>query len=249
MIYHRYSYEVARLSARTLREVSSRHGDQSSDWHRDYEASAVIYVGNIPSELTEGDVVCVFSQYGEILHINMPRPRPQNRSTGSDSRQKSDSSSSSSSKHNGASAPAESRTKFCFLKYEDQRSTVLAVDNLNGTKLLGRVLRVDHVKDYRRNSTTEDMLDESSRGNAAPENFQHAQKPTAADDCCSADEEDPMRAYILDRQQRRQQKRLKREQEGSSRRKQRKPDPGNRADGREISRSQRDYKHRDAKAP
>jgi RNA-binding motif X-linked protein 2 len=26
---------------------------------------------------------------------------------------------------------------FCFLQYEDQRSTVLAVDNLNGAELLG----------------------------------------------------------------------------------------------------------------
>lgn len=31
---------------------------------------------------------------------------------------------------------------FAFLQYEDQRSTVLAVDNLNGGKVLGRVIRV-----------------------------------------------------------------------------------------------------------
>lgn len=28
--------------------------------------------------------------------------------------------------------------------YEDQRSTVLAVDNLNGAKVADRVMRVDH---------------------------------------------------------------------------------------------------------
>eukprot|EP00965_Chrysotila_dentata_P030770 1024956-Pleurochrysis_carterae.AAC.1 len=33
---------------------------------------------------------------------------------------------------------------FAFIAYEDQRSTVLAVDNFNGAKLLGRTLRVDH---------------------------------------------------------------------------------------------------------
>lgn len=38
---------------------------------------------------------------------------------------------------------------FGFLMYEDQRSTVLAVDNLNGAKVLDKVLRVDHVKNYK----------------------------------------------------------------------------------------------------
>ena len=38
---------------------------------------------------------------------------------------------------------------FGFLMYEDQRSTILAVDNLNGAKVLDRTLRVDHVKNYK----------------------------------------------------------------------------------------------------
>lgn len=38
---------------------------------------------------------------------------------------------------------------FGFLMYEDQRSTILAVDNLNGAEVLGRTLRVDHAKDYK----------------------------------------------------------------------------------------------------
>lgn len=37
---------------------------------------------------------------------------------------------------------------FCFIKYEDQRSTILAVDNFNGIQLLGRTLRVDHKDKY-----------------------------------------------------------------------------------------------------
>jgi len=37
---------------------------------------------------------------------------------------------------------------FAFLAYEDQRSTVLAVDNLNGATVLGRTVRVEHVDDY-----------------------------------------------------------------------------------------------------
>lgn len=31
---------------------------------------------------------------------------------------------------------------FGFLMYEDQRSTVLAVDNMNGTQVMGRTLKV-----------------------------------------------------------------------------------------------------------
>ena len=34
--------------------------------------------------------------------------------------------------------------------YEDQRSTVLCVDNLNGAKVGGRIVRVEHVGDYRK---------------------------------------------------------------------------------------------------
>lgn len=38
---------------------------------------------------------------------------------------------------------------FAFLKYEDARSCVLAVDNLTGSKILARSIRVDHVEKYR----------------------------------------------------------------------------------------------------
>lgn len=42
---------------------------------------------------------------------------------------------------------------FAFLMYEDQRSTILAVDNLNGAKVLEKTLRVDHVKSYKQPKT------------------------------------------------------------------------------------------------
>ena len=57
------------------------------------------------------------SRYGEILNLDMPRDKQTGKARG-----------------------------FVFLQYEDQRSTVLAVDNLNGAKVLGRVLRVDHAQ-------------------------------------------------------------------------------------------------------
>ena len=42
---------------------------------------------------------------------------------------------------------------FAFIMYEDQRSTILAVDNLNGANVLERTLRVDHVKNYKQPKT------------------------------------------------------------------------------------------------
>ncbi len=85
-----------------------------------YRDSAWIFAGGLPYDLTEGDVVCVFSQYGEIVHINLVRDQKTGKSKG-----------------------------FAFICYEDQRSTILAVDNLNGMKLLGRLVRVDHVETYK----------------------------------------------------------------------------------------------------
>ncbi|KAK3583695.1 hypothetical protein CHS0354_021445 [Potamilus streckersoni] len=89
-------------------------------WHDQYKDSAWVFVGGLPYDLTEGDVVCVFSQYGEIVNINLVRDQKSGKSKG-----------------------------FCFVCFEDQRSTVLSVDNLNGIKLLGRTIRVDHVENYK----------------------------------------------------------------------------------------------------
>ena len=38
---------------------------------------------------------------------------------------------------------------FAFLAYEDQRSTVLAVDNLSGARVAGRIITVNHVDNYK----------------------------------------------------------------------------------------------------
>ena len=62
---------------------------------------------------------------------------------------------------------------FGFLMYEDQRSTILAVDNLNGAKVLDRTLRVDHVKNYKqvreKNDKGEWVEPEEQSLNAKPE--------------------------------------------------------------------------------
>ncbi|XP_016399080.1 RNA-binding motif protein, X-linked 2-like [Sinocyclocheilus rhinocerous] len=102
----------------------------SVSWHSVYKESAWIFIGGLPYELTEGDAICVFSQYGEIANINLVRDKKTGKSKG-----------------------------FCFLCYEDQRSTILAVDNFNGIKIKGRTIRVDHVANYRPPKDNEDIDD------------------------------------------------------------------------------------------
>ncbi|XP_019282549.1 RNA-binding motif protein, X-linked 2 [Panthera pardus] len=111
------------------REVQLGVADKVS-WHSEYKDSAWIFLGGLPYELTEGDIICVFSQYGEIVNINLVRDKKTGKSKG-----------------------------FCFLCYEDQRSTVLAVDNFNGIKIKGRTIRVDHVSNYRAPKDSEEMDD------------------------------------------------------------------------------------------
>ena len=94
---------------------------ESASWHARYKHSAYIYAGGLPFDLTEGDVLTVFAQYGELVDVH----NVKDRDTG---------------KYRG----------FSFLAYEDQRSTVLAVDNLNGATVGGRTVRVEHVDNYKK---------------------------------------------------------------------------------------------------
>ncbi|CAM9266663.1 unnamed protein product, partial [Ectocarpus fasciculatus] len=95
-------------------------GISKASWHDKYRLSAWVYLGGLSYELSEGDVIAVMSQWGEIEDINLVRDNDTGKSLG-----------------------------FCFVKYEDQRSTILAVDNFNGISLLDRTLRCDHVDKYK----------------------------------------------------------------------------------------------------
>merc|ERR1719487_2847040 len=97
-----------------------RVGTGHKSWHDQFKDSAYVYIGGLNLGMTEGDVVIVFSQFGEIVDVNMVRDKSTGKSKG-----------------------------FAFLCYEDQRSTNLAVDNMNGFQMLGRTLRVDHVEKYK----------------------------------------------------------------------------------------------------
>lgn len=108
-----------------------------ASWHADYRDTAYIYIGGLHFDLSEGDVITIFSQFGEPVYVNLIRDKETGKSKG-----------------------------FAFLKYEDQRSTDLAVDNLGGASVLGRVLKVDHTR-YKRKDEEEagDITDAFNSGN------------------------------------------------------------------------------------
>lgn len=105
---------------------------------------------------------------------------------------------------------------FAFLKYEDQRSTDLAVDNLGGASIMGRVLRVDHTR-YKRNDEEEEMEreramnehasrkdgDRDGRRSSSREGSVELQRPLLIEERELAalirdhDEDDPMKEYLV----------------------------------------------------
>ncbi|KAJ4979855.1 hypothetical protein NE237_010635 [Protea cynaroides] len=99
-----------------------------------FDDSAYVFVGGIPFDLTEGDLLAVFAQYGEIVDVNLVRDKGTGKSKG-----------------------------FAFVAYEDQRSTNLAVDNLNGAQILGRIIRVDHVTKYKKKEEEDDEKEQKMR--------------------------------------------------------------------------------------
>jgi RNA-binding motif X-linked protein 2 len=93
---------ITKLSEREL-----KYNDGKTSWHDEYRDSAWIFIGGLPFDLTEGDIIAIFSQYGEPVNLNLVRHKDTGKSRG-----------------------------FAFLCYEDQKSTVLAVDNFNGIKVI-----------------------------------------------------------------------------------------------------------------
>ena len=92
----------------------------TASWHYKYRDSSYIFICGFPKEVTEGDLVIVFSQYGEIVDIRIVRDKKTGKSKG-----------------------------YGYLCYENQKSTILAVDNLNGIKIGGNAILVDHVEEYK----------------------------------------------------------------------------------------------------
>jgi RNA-binding motif protein, X-linked 2 len=104
--------------------------------------------------------------------------------------------------------------------YEDQRSTVLAVDNLNGATVLDRTLRVDHVKNYKQPrikggdgewkereeqslNAKPEMIGEYHMRSYILESLMHSSDDPGSESSASSapniDPDDPMRDYLLDK--------------------------------------------------
>ncbi|KAJ3676560.1 hypothetical protein LUZ60_003972 [Juncus effusus] len=127
---------VKRTQKITSREAELGISDEAS-WHAKYKDSAYVFAGGLSYDLTEGDLLAVFSQYGEIVDVNLVRDKGTGKSKG-----------------------------FAFIAYEDQRSTILAVDNLNGAKVSARIIRVDHVSKYKKKEEEEKDEEEEEKKEA-----------------------------------------------------------------------------------
>ena len=168
-------------SIRTIQELNKRELENnvstSASWHTDYRDTAYIYIGGLPLDLSEGDVVTIFSQYGEPTYINLVRDKESGKSRG-----------------------------FAFLKYEDQRSCDLAVDNMGGATVMGRVLKVDHTRYKRKDEEAEEERERMLRGLEAQGEESEEEVPQRAllkeevelrKLMQEHDEDDPMKEYLV----------------------------------------------------
>ncbi len=170
-------------SIRTIQELNKRELENnvppSASWHTDYRDTAYIYIGGLPLDLSEGDVVTIFSQYGEPTYVNLVRDKETGKSRG-----------------------------FAFLKYEDQRSCDLAVDNMGGATIMGRVLKVDHTRYKRKDEEAEEereqMLRQGENGDGdESEEEEVPSRPLLKEEVDlrkllqEHDDDDPMKEYIV----------------------------------------------------
>ncbi len=192
-----YALAPAMNSVRAIQQLNQRELDAAvsteGSWHTDYRDTAFINVGGLPFELSEGDIITIFSQYGEPVWIKLARDKETGKSRG-----------------------------FAWIKYEDQRSCDLAVDNLGGATILDRVLRVDHARykpkddeDMRDNTMGELDLDPGNYSDGDRRKKRKTESESDSDDdrpllpeeielerlMDKLDEEDPMRDSMIKRQQ------------------------------------------------
>ena len=169
-------------SIRAIQELNKRELENNvspnASWHADYRDTAYIYIGGLPLALSEGDVMTIFSQYGEPTYLNLVRDKETGKSKG-----------------------------FAFLKYEDQRSCDLAVDNLGGATLMGRVLKVDHTRYKRKEGEEEEEREQmlkQAEGRQAEESEEEVERrPMLKEEVelqkllQSHDDDDPMKEYLV----------------------------------------------------
>ena len=176
----------------TIREIQALNKREiengvptSASWHTDYRDTAYVYIGGLSFDLTEGDIITIFSEFGEPVWLKLVRDKETGKSKG-----------------------------FAFLKYEDQRSTDLAVDNLGGATVDGRVLKVDHSRYKKRDDEDDEKFNIAvTVGTANPAEGRETNRDTDESTYSSGpeqrkrkaprdavtqehEEEDPMRDYL-----------------------------------------------------
>ncbi|KAL2107352.1 hypothetical protein VUR80DRAFT_5331 [Thermomyces stellatus] len=182
--------QIRAIQALNKRELENGIPPEAS-WHADYRDTAYVYFGGLPYELSEGDIIVIFSQYGEPVFIKLARDKETGKSKG-----------------------------FGWLKYRDQRSTDLAVDNLSGANILGRVMRVDHAryKPHEDEDMEEGRVDWESMMRREGKNVEESESESEEEErggqkraggvleeekelaklLREHDEDDPMKAYLID---------------------------------------------------
>ena len=169
-----------------LRYMLTTRSGPNASWHTDYRDTAYVYIGGLPFELSEGDIITIFSQYGEPTYINLVRDKETGKSKG-----------------------------FAFLKYEDQRSTDLAVDNLGGAVVMGRTLKVDHTRYKKKDDEPDKGIDlegeakqigdgkDRRKRKRTSESESEEERPMLKEERELAkliqehDEDDPMKAFLV----------------------------------------------------
>ena len=91
--------------------------DEHYSFHSEFHDCPWIIIRNLSYQLSEGDICTIFEQYGTITAMELVRDDKTGAPRGT-----------------------------CIICYEDPRSAILAVDNLNGISVLGRTIAVDHTK-------------------------------------------------------------------------------------------------------
>lgn len=170
--------QIKELNKRELENGVSPEGS----WHAEYRDTAYIYIGGLPFDLSEGDIITIFSQFGEPTFVNLIRDKETGKSRG-----------------------------FAFLKYEDQRSTDLAVDNLGGTTIMGRMIQVDHTRYKNKDDENEQIQGENNfkaiedaegkdRGDGTDNGEERPmlkEERELARLIADHDEDDPMKAFLV----------------------------------------------------
>ncbi|QYT04514.1 U2 snRNP component IST3 [Trichoderma simmonsii] len=202
--------QIRAIQALNKKEIENGISPDAS-WHVDYRDTAFVYFGGLPYELSEGDIITIFSQFGEPVFLKLVRDKETGKSKG-----------------------------FGWLKYEDQRSTDLAVDNLGGAEIGGRLLRVDHARYQARDDEDQDEFKigwediQRREGKAVsddesvPEEVQRPMLPEERELALlmrDHDDDDPMKGFLIDEK--------KKEVEEARRR----------ADGKEKPDSHRHHRH------